>query len=83
MRMKYNFSLKRNVHMYCHLIVCTCGQNKYEAICESAPTKEETIIFWPDDFGVPFNEEDAMINDLTKWSESQGFQHIINQGKGR
>jgi hypothetical protein len=81
--MKYKFLLKRNIHMYCHLLMCTCGQNNYEAICESAPTKEETIIFWPDDLGLPPDEKDAMISDLIKWSENQGFKCIINQGKGR
>lgn len=77
------FLLKRNIHMYNHLIVCTFGQKSYESICESAPTKEETIIFWPDDFGLPLEEIDIMINDLIEWSALQGFKCIINQGPGR
>lgn len=81
--MKYTFSLKRNIHMYNHLIICTCGQRKYKAICESAPTKEDTIIFWPDDFGLPLEEKEAVLNDLIEWSASQEFKCIINQGKGR
>ena len=81
--MKYTFSLKRNIHMYNHLLICTCGQSKYEAICESSPTKEETIIFWPDDLGLPLDEKDEMINDLIKWSECQGFKYIIYPGRGR
>lgn len=81
--MKYKFELKRNIHMYNHLIICTCGQNKYEAICESAPTNEETILFWPDDFGLPLEEKEIAISDLIEWSESQGFKYFIYQGKGR
>ena len=69
--------------MYNHLLICTCGQNKYEAICESAPTKEETIIFWPDDLGLSPDEKDVMISDLIKWAEYQGFKYIISQGNGR
>lgn len=79
--MKYNFLLKRNIHMYNHLVICTYGSNKYEAICESAPTKEETILFWPDDFRLPAEDRDVMIKDLIEWSESQGFKCIIHQGK--
>ena len=69
--------------MYCHLLVCTCGESKYETICESAPTKEETILFWPDDLGVPLDEKEAMVNDLVQWAESQSFKYIIHPGKGR
>ena len=79
--MAYNFLLKKNIHMYNHLITCTCGRNKYEAICESAPTKEETIIFWPDSFGVPPEEKAAMMNDFKEWVESQGFRYIIAHGE--
>ena len=81
--MKYRFKLKRNVHMYNHLIVCTCGRNKYEAICESAPTKDETIILWPDDFGLPIENKEEAVNALVKWIQTQGFSYIIAQGKGR
>jgi len=80
-KMKYEFLLKRNIHMYNHLIICTYGQNRYEAICESAMTKEETIIFWPDDFGLPIEEKEKMINDLIEWSKTQGFKCNICQGK--
>lgn len=69
--------------MYNHLIICTCGENKYEAICESAPTKEETILFWPDDFALPIEEKDAMLRDLVEWADSQPFKYVIHQGKGR
>lgn len=82
-KMKYTFSIEWNIHMYNHQITCTHGQDKYVAICESAPSNEKTILFWPDDFGLPFEEKDAMINDLREWSESQGFKIIIYQGKSR
>lgn len=42
---KYQFSIKKNIYMYNHLITCVYGADKYKAICESAPSKEETIIF--------------------------------------
>jgi hypothetical protein len=82
-KMKYSFSIEWNIHMYNHRITYTCGQNKYVAICESAPTKEKTIIFWPDDFGLPLEEKEAMINNLIEWSKLQGFKCIIGQGKSR
>jgi len=65
------------------LSVSKSGQSKYEAICESAPTKEDTIIFWPDDFGLPLEEKQVVLNDLIEWSASQGFKCIMYQGKGR
>ncbi|ADZ83672.1 hypothetical protein [Cellulosilyticum lentocellum] len=81
--MKYKFSLTRNVYMYNHLLICTDEHNRYEAICESAPTKEETIIFWPDDFGVPSEDLENFIIELQEWAISQGFHYSIQSGKGR
>jgi hypothetical protein len=69
--------------MYNHLLICTCGKRQYEAICESAPTKEETILFWPDDLGLPFDEKEAMLHDLIEWADSQDFKYIVYKGKGR
>lgn len=69
--------------MYNHIIICTCGQNEYQAICESAPTKEETILFWPDDFEAPPEDKETLRNDLIKWANSQNFKYRLLQGKGR
>lgn len=79
--MKYKFSIKMNVHMYNHEITCTYGTKKYMTICESAPTKEKTIIFWPDDFGLPANLTDDLIKNLQEWAEEQSFNYIIHRGK--
>lgn len=79
--MKYEFLLKRNTHMYNHLITCTCGLHKYEAICESAPKTDETIFFWPDEFGVPLEEQETVTKDLIEWAKSQRFKFILCQGK--
>ncbi len=82
-KMKYQFELQKNIFMYNHLLICTDGQNKYKAICESAPTKEETILFWLDDFGFSAEDKEIFINELKEWSKSQGFHCVINKGKGR
>lgn len=79
--MKYIFSLKRNIHMYNHLLICTYGDNKYEAICESAPTEEETILFWPDDLGLPRKDNEEMMKEFINWLETQNFKYIIYKGK--
>lgn len=81
--MKYEFSLTKYIFMYNHLLTCTDGQNKYEAICESAPIKEETLIFWPDDFGIPTEDKELFVKELKIWATSQGFRYIINSGNGR
>jgi len=67
--------------MYNHLITCSYDQNKYEAICESALTEEETILFWPDEFGFPSEEKEAATNALIEWAQSQDFKFVIYQGK--
>ena len=58
-------------------IICTYGDEKYKAICESAPKKDETIIFWPDDFGLSSNRTDELIKDLKEWAEDQNINYII------
>ena len=50
--------------MYNHLLTVKDGERRYEAICESAPTREETIIFWPDDLGLPPEEREIFVKDL-------------------
>ena len=81
--MKYSFEIKKNIHMYNHLLICTDGESRYEAICEYAPTVEKTLIFWPDDFKIPPDDREIFISELKKWSVSQGYQYIINEGRGR
>ena len=67
--------------MYNHLLICTYGQDRYEAICEDEVMKKDTIMFWLDDFGLPLEEKETLISDLIEWSESQGFKCNICQGK--
>lgn len=81
--MKYEFSLAKYIFMYNHLLTCTDGKNEYKAICESAPAKEETLIFWPDDFGIPLEDKELFVEELKTWATSVGFKYIINPGKGR
>lgn len=66
--------------MYNHEIICIYGTELYKAICESAPTKEDTILFWPDDFGLPTNQTEDLIKDLKEWAEEQSFNYIIYHG---
>jgi hypothetical protein len=80
-KMKYKFLIEMNIHMYNHRISCTYGTEKYMAICESAPMVEETIIFWPDDFGLPANRTEDLIKDLQEWAEELSFNYIIHRGK--
>ena len=54
--MKYTFSIKRNIHMYNHLLTVSDGQMCYEAIVESAPLERETMVIWLEDFGFPAAE---------------------------
>lgn len=81
--MRYQFTLIKNIHMYNHLMQCTDGQNTYSAICESAPTKDPTIIFWPDDFHIPQEDKEIFVSELKLWAFSQKLSCIINSGKGR
>jgi len=83
MRMKYEFSFTKHIFMYNHLLTCTDGKNEYTAICESAPVKEETLVFYPDDFGIPPEDKELFVEELKIWAKSHGFKYIINQGKGR
>ena len=77
--MPYHFSLKRNIHMYNHLIKCTCGENTYEAVCEDE-AYGNGILFWLDDFGLPIEDKEIVEKELKEWSKSQGFKCILRQG---
>lgn len=79
--MKYKFSLQKNVFMYNHEITCIYGTETFRTICESAPTKEKTILLWPDDFGLSTNQTEDLIIDLIEWAEKQKFNYIIHRGK--
>lgn len=81
--LKYEFTLIKNIHMYNHLLICTDGEKEYRAICESAPEREPTVIFWPDDLGIPPGEKETLVKDLREWASSQGFRCIIQDGRGR
>jgi hypothetical protein len=69
--------------MYNHKIVAMKGYERFECICESVPIKEETIIFWPDDFKLSIKETKLLKNDLIEWCELQKFNYIIHEGNGR
>ncbi|MTQ82582.1 hypothetical protein [Ruthenibacterium lactatiformans] len=81
--MKYTFSIKRNIHMYNHLLTVSDGQMRYEAIVESAPLERETMFIWLEDFGFPAAELGAIKEEMAAWFLSQGIACIFNAGKGR
>ncbi len=81
--MKYKFTLEKNIHMYNHLITCTDGHSTYSAVCESAPERERTLIFWPEDFGLPRRETEILEKELRRWAGEKGFACIMYKGKGR
>ena len=51
--MKYTFSIKRNIHMYNHLLTVSDEQMCYEAIVESVPLERETMVIWLENFSFP------------------------------
>lgn len=81
--MRYTFAMKRNIHMYNHLLTVSDGQSKYEAIVESAPLKRKTVIIWLEDFGFTAEELDSIKAEMTEWSSAQNTACIFNRGKGR
>ncbi len=77
------FSPQKHIHMYNHLMICTDNENVYEAICESAPTKEPTLLFWLDDFKLPDNRRETFIEELENWCSTHEYLCTIYDGKGR
>lgn len=82
-KMGYTFKLKKHIYMYNHLLTITKGQQSYEAIIESAVTKEETMLIWLEDFSLPLDDVDAVKDELTKWFATQDIKCIFYEGKGR
>jgi hypothetical protein len=76
----YTFALKKYVYMYNHALTCTDGQTSYSCLAEAAPTREETILFWPDDLGLSAQETEVVIRDLAAWASEQSFKYEIFRG---
>ncbi len=81
--MEYTFTIKKNIFMYNHLLIVSDGKKNYEAIVESAPIKEETIIVWLEDFAFPEDEVEIVKDAMFKWFAKQNIAIIFNPGKGR
>ncbi|MCD8335027.1 MAG: hypothetical protein LUC35_06775 [Clostridiales bacterium] len=79
----YTFHLQKNVHMYNHLLTISDGKSTYQAIVESAPTREPTILVWLADFGLPPEEQDAVQAALERWLAAQGVRCEFRPGRGR
>ncbi|MCD7828873.1 MAG: hypothetical protein LUG58_00355 [Clostridiales bacterium] len=79
----YTFHLQKNVHMYNHLLTISHGKTSYQALVESAPTREPTILVWLADFGLPPEEEAAVQAALTSWLAEQGVRCKFRPGRGR
>ncbi|MDE6675653.1 MAG: hypothetical protein K2K19_12740 [Acetatifactor sp.] len=81
--MSYTFKLKKNIFMYNHLLIISNEQKSYEAIIESAVTKEETMLIWLEDFNLPLDDVDTVKGEITKWFAAQNIKCIFYNGKGR
>ena len=79
----YTFKLEKYIFMYNHLLTITKGQKSYKAIIESAPTKEKTMLRWPDQLKNPFEEVDTLKSEITNWFAEQNVKCIFYDGKGR
>ena len=81
--MGYTFSLKKNVHMYNHLLTISDGKNTYEAIVETMPTKEEAVAVWLEDFQFPEETAQIIKTEMAKWFSSQNIRCVFQKGRGR
>lgn len=79
--MKYTFHLKKNIHMYCHLLTISDEKNTYEAFVESAPRQKEIIIIWLEVFHFPSQEINVIKEELQSYLASQNIDCIFDDGK--
>ena len=66
--------------MYNHVLTCSNGVHTYTCGAEASPTKDETVLFWPDDFGLSGEQTTELIKDLDAWAKTQGFKYEIYRG---
>ena len=81
--MKITIELKRNIHMYNHLLCVDVDEAHYEAIVESAPRHDKTVLIWLDDFGFPKDQVDQIKDQLTQWFDHENIHVIYLDGHGR
>ncbi len=79
----YTFHLQKNVHMYNHLLTISDGKTRCQALVESAPSREPTLLVWLADFGLPPEEETAVQTALERWLAAQGVRCVFRPGRGR
>ena len=77
----YLFTIKRNVFMYNHVLIVTNGEKRYEAIIESAPMENNTMLIWLKDFGFPKEDIDTIKVEMAKWFSAQNEKCIFYPGK--
>ncbi len=82
-QVEYTFTIKKNIFMHNHLLIVSDGKKNYEAIVESAPRKEETIIVWLEDFAFPENQVEIVKDAMINWFATQNIATIFNSRKGR
>ncbi len=73
----YTFHLTKNVHMYCHELICRNGDHEYRCIVESSPYFDNTIVFWADHLDVPPGNSEQLLIDLELWAKDQPFKYLI------
>lgn len=81
--MGYTFKLEKNIFMYNHLLIITDEQKSYEAIIESAPAKDKTMLIWLEDFRLPLDTVDTVKREITRWFAEQNVKCIFCNGRGR
>lgn len=64
----WEISLNRNVHMYCHALSVSKGNQRISIDCEDLPSEEKTIGIWLHNLDAPISLKEELQQVLLKWA---------------
>ena len=70
-RNEWDIQFRKNVHMYCHSLVVTKADRRYEIPCEDTPNGFVGV--WLYDLGLESSLQQDLVAALVKWAKSSGF----------
>ncbi len=73
----WTISFEKNVHMYCHTLAASKGDQLFQIPCEDAPLSENLIVMWPYEMGLGGLAYSELIAALHDWARTQDLHYRI------
>jgi len=76
-------SFEKNVHMYCHALAASKGNQSFQISCEDAPLGEGLVVMWPYALGLSGPVYSDLVAALHDWARAGGLRYRIYVAQNR